>query len=120
MIQVTAFAFTAYPLLLKHTLYAEPKREGSIIETLAKGDFSGVVDDVVRFTETPEGKKVMADFNKAFPRPEAEAKMFLESLAPIEESMRSLDFGEIERRLAKEQQLRMADRKRLYGGGDIS
>lgn len=49
----------------------------------------------------------------------AEAKMFLESLAPIEESMRSLDFGEIERRLEKEQQLRLADRRRLYGGGDV-
>jgi hypothetical protein len=49
----------------------------------------------------------------------AEAKMFLESLAPIEDSMRSLDFGEIERRLEKEQQLRLADRKRLYGGGGI-
>jgi len=46
----------------------------------------------------------------------AEAKMFLESLAPIDESMRSLDFGEIERRLEKEQQLRIADRRRLYGG----
>jgi len=46
----------------------------------------------------------------------AEAKMFLESLAPIEESMRSLDFGEIERKLEKEKQLRIADRRRLYGG----
>lgn len=46
----------------------------------------------------------------------AEAKMFLESLAPIEDSMRSLDFGEIEKRLEKEQQLRLADRRRLYGG----
>lgn len=47
----------------------------------------------------------------------ADAKMFLESLAPIEDSMRSLDFGEIERRLEKEQQLRLADRRRMYGGG---
>ena len=39
--------------------------------------------------------------------------MFLESLAPIEESMRSLDFGEIERKLEKE---KLADRRRLYGG----
>jgi hypothetical protein len=45
-----------------------------------------------------------------------DAKMFLESLAPVEESMRSLDFGEIERKLEKEQQLRIADRRRLYGG----
>jgi hypothetical protein len=46
----------------------------------------------------------------------ADAKMFLESLAPIEESMRQLDFGEIEKKLEKEQQLRLADRRRLYGG----
>jgi hypothetical protein len=45
-----------------------------------------------------------------------DAKMFLESLAPVEDSMRSLDFGEIERRLEKEQQLRIADRRRIYGG----
>jgi hypothetical protein len=46
----------------------------------------------------------------------ADAKMFLESLAPIEESMRQLDFGEIERKLEKEKQLRLADQRRLYGG----
>ena len=46
----------------------------------------------------------------------ADAKMFLESLAPIEESMRALDFGEIERKLEREQQARLADRRRLYGG----
>jgi hypothetical protein len=45
----------------------------------------------------------------------ADAKMFLESLAPVEEAMRILDFGEIERRLEKEQKLRLADRDRLYG-----
>jgi hypothetical protein len=45
-----------------------------------------------------------------------DAKLFLESLAPVEESMRALDFGEIERKLEKEQQLRLADRRRLYGG----
>jgi hypothetical protein len=45
-----------------------------------------------------------------------DAKMFLESLAPVEESMRALDFGEIEKKLEKEQQLRLADRRRLYGG----
>jgi hypothetical protein len=46
----------------------------------------------------------------------ADAKMFLESLAPVEDSMRALDFGEIEKKLEKEQQLRLADRRRLYGG----
>ena len=46
----------------------------------------------------------------------ADAKMFLESLAPVEDSMRALDFAEIERRLEKEQQLRLSDRRRLYGG----
>lgn len=45
----------------------------------------------------------------------ADAKFFLESLAPIEDSMRSLDFAEIEQKLEKEQQLRLADRRRLYG-----
>ena len=45
-----------------------------------------------------------------------DAKLFLESLAPVEELMRALDFGEIERKLEKEQQLRLADRRRLYGG----
>ena len=48
----------------------------------------------------------------------ADAKMFLESLAPVEESMRALDFGEIERKLEKEKQLRIADQRRLYGGGE--
>ena len=46
----------------------------------------------------------------------ADAKMFLESLAPVEESMRALDFGEIERKLEKEKQLPIADQRRLYGG----
>lgn len=45
----------------------------------------------------------------------ADAKMFLESLAPIEDSMRSLDFGEIERKLDGEKQKRLADQRRLYG-----
>ena len=45
-----------------------------------------------------------------------DAKLFLESLAPVEESMRALDFGEIERKLEKEKQLRIADQRRLYGG----
>ena len=48
----------------------------------------------------------------------ADAKMFLESLAPVEESLRALDFGEIERKLEKEKQLRIADQRRLYGGGE--
>jgi hypothetical protein len=30
--------------------------------------------------------------------------------------MRALDFGEIERKLEREQQARLADRRRLYGG----
>jgi hypothetical protein len=47
----------------------------------------------------------------------ADAKMFLESLAPVEESMRALDFAEIERKLEKEKQLRVEDQRRLYGGG---
>ena len=41
----------------------------------------------------------------------AEAKMFLESLAPIEDAMRSLDFVEVERRLELEQ-----NRRRLSHG----
>lgn len=45
----------------------------------------------------------------------ADAKLFLDSLAPVEEAMRSLDFGEIELKLEKEQQLRIASRRRLYG-----
>lgn len=45
-----------------------------------------------------------------------DAKMFLESLAPVQELMRALDFAEIEKKLEKEQQLRLADRRRLYGG----
>lgn len=45
-----------------------------------------------------------------------EAKFFLESLAPIEESMRALDFVEVERRLEAENQQRIADHRRLYGG----
>jgi hypothetical protein len=43
----------------------------------------------------------------------AEAKMFLESLSPIEESMRSLDFVEVEKRLEREQTEREAMRRRL-------
>lgn len=44
-----------------------------------------------------------------------DAKLFLESLAPVEDAMRSLDLGEIERKLEKEQKLRLADRRRMYG-----
>ena len=47
----------------------------------------------------------------------AEAKLFLESLAPITDAMQSLDFGEIERRLDAGKQKRIADQRRLYGGG---
>jgi hypothetical protein len=43
----------------------------------------------------------------------AEAKMFLESLAPVEESMRSLDFAEMEHKLEHEQQQRLSDRRRM-------
>lgn len=46
----------------------------------------------------------------------ADAKMFLESLAPVEDAMRSLDFAEIEQRLEREQQLRVEDRNRGYAG----
>ena len=41
----------------------------------------------------------------------ADAKLFLESLAPVEEAMRALDFHEIERRLEQEYE----DHKRLIG-----
>lgn len=41
------------------------------------------------------------------------AKLFLESLAPVEESMRALDFAEIEAKLEREQQSRLADRRRF-------
>jgi hypothetical protein len=41
------------------------------------------------------------------------AKLFLESLAPVEEAMRALDFEVIERRLEQENQQRAADRRRL-------
>jgi len=44
-----------------------------------------------------------------------DAKQFLESLAPVDDAMRSLDFGEIEQRLEKEQKLRLEDRRRIYG-----
>src|SRR5690348_17862115 len=42
----------------------------------------------------------------------AEAKLFLESLAPVTEAMRSLDFHDIEKKLEREQQQRIADRRR--------
>jgi len=44
----------------------------------------------------------------------AEAKMFLESLAPVEDAMRTLDFHEVEQRLEREHQQRIADRNRGY------
>lgn len=40
----------------------------------------------------------------------ADAKMFLESLAPVEEAMRVLDFREVEKRLEKESQQRLEGR----------
>lgn len=43
----------------------------------------------------------------------ADAKLFLESLAPVTESMRALDFSEIEKRVEREQQSRIEDRRRL-------
>jgi hypothetical protein len=42
-----------------------------------------------------------------------EAKMFLESLAPIEEAMTQIDFVEVEKKLEREEQQRLADRRRL-------
>lgn len=46
------------------------------------------------------------------------AKMFLESLAPVEDAMRSLDFAEIETRLEREHQKRITDRRSF--GADYS
>jgi hypothetical protein len=43
----------------------------------------------------------------------AEAKMFLESLAPVEDAMRALDFAEMEHKLESEQQQRLSDRRRM-------
>jgi len=45
-----------------------------------------------------------------------DAKMFLESLAPVQDAMRSLDFGEIERRLDDGKRQRIENQRRLYGG----
>ena len=46
----------------------------------------------------------------------AEARLFLESLAPVQEAMAQLDFHEVERKLEREQKQRSADRRRLgYG-----
>lgn len=42
----------------------------------------------------------------------AEAKMFLESLAPVTDAMRQLDFAEIEVKLEREQKQRLEDRRR--------
>lgn len=42
-----------------------------------------------------------------------EAKLFLESLAPIEDAMRALSFEEVERKLEKEHQQRLEDRRRF-------
>lgn len=45
----------------------------------------------------------------------SDARLFLESLAPVEDAMRALDFAEIEQKLEQEKTLRLADRRRLYG-----
>jgi hypothetical protein len=42
----------------------------------------------------------------------ADAKLFLESLAPVTDAMRALDFHDIEKKLENEQQQRIADRRR--------
>ena len=42
-----------------------------------------------------------------------DAKLFLDSLAPVEDAMRTLDFAEMEQRLEHEQQQRIdTDRRR--------
>ncbi len=61
------------PLVLMRMLQTDPKRGATLVEELAKGDFNGLVDDVGRFMDTPEGRKVVAEFNKAFPRPHDDA-----------------------------------------------
>jgi len=43
----------------------------------------------------------------------ADAKLFLESLAPVEDAMQSLDFTQIEHRLEEEHQKRLTDRSRF-------
>jgi hypothetical protein len=48
----------------------------------------------------------------------ADARMFLDSLAPVEDAMRSLDFAEIEQKLEKERSLRIEDRNLIRYGGD--
>jgi hypothetical protein len=45
-----------------------------------------------------------------------DGKMFLESLAPVEDAMQSLSFVEMEKRLEREQHQRIADRRRLGMG----
>ena len=45
-----------------------------------------------------------------------DARLFLDSLAPVDEAMTSLDFGQIQQRLASEQQQRVLQHQRLYGG----
>lgn len=46
-----------------------------------------------------------------------EARLFLESLAPVTDAMRSLDFHDIEKKLENEQQQRIADRRRWADRG---
>src|SRR5262252_7983285 len=43
----------------------------------------------------------------------ADARIFLESLAPVDEAMRMLDFHEMEKKLEREQRERAEDRRRL-------
>lgn len=43
----------------------------------------------------------------------ADAKLFLESLAPVEDAMQSLDFVEVERKLDRDAKQRESDRRRL-------
>ena len=42
------------------------------------------------------------------------AKVFLESLAPVDEAMHSLDFTEIEQKLDRDQQQRIEHRRRFH------
>jgi hypothetical protein len=43
--------------------------------------------------------------------------VFLESLAPVQEAMRALDFAEIEQRLEREHQQRIEVRRRYHDYG---
>lgn len=45
----------------------------------------------------------------------ADGKMFLESLAPVEDAMTGIDFAQIEAKMNEQRQLRLTDRTRYYG-----